>query len=343
MQKQYTVSNDKSIYEAFPDIAEAASGELICVFLECEHHALRKNVRIAMTKSCDGGRSWSAKTAFTDVCRGKLAYNCPRISLMPDGSLAVICDMMNESDHYTPGGSEQNLWRSYDGGNKWEGPEILPFTGIVPDKYRVLSNGRHIIGLHSQNASTGRLEQHAYYSDNSGKSWTKTVVASDERYNLCEGSILEIKEGVLAAFMRENSNKGFPCMKALSYDFGTTWEGVFETNIDCCHRPVADFCEDNRIFMTYRYMQGGKGWVGHWTQNLFGAFFDAETALAKHRDEQSVRIFPISYDRSPESDTGYSGWVRRKNGEFYVVNYLLDDAPKAQIRGYSFEMSDVIL
>ena len=40
---------------------------------------------------------------------------------------------------------------------------------------------------------------------------------------------------------------------------------------------------------------------------------------------------------------GYSGWVELEKNRFYVVTYLLDDAPKAQIRGFEFEMSDVIL
>ena len=62
----------------------------------------------------------------------------------------------------------------------------------------------------------------------------------------------------LAAFMRENSGLGYSCKKAISYDFGTTWEGVYDTNIDCCHRPVVDFYDNDKILMTYRYMQGGE-------------------------------------------------------------------------------------
>jgi sialidase-1 len=212
----------------------------------------------------------------------------------------------------------------------------------VPDKYQVLSNGRHIFGIHRRDPETRKLTQYAYYSDDHGKTWTETVIASDNRYELCEVSIVEIN-GVLVAFMRENSGLGYSCKKAFSYDFGATWEGVYDTNIDCCHRPVVAKCENGMYLMTYRYMQGGKGWLGHWTQNLFGAFFNERTALAKERKEQSVRIFPISFDRSARSDMGYSGWVELEKDLFYVVNYLLDDAPKAQIKGYEFEMNDVII
>jgi sialidase-1 len=32
--------------------------------------------------------------------------------------------------------------------------------------------------------------------------------------------------------------------------------------------------------------------------------------------------------------------VQFPDGEIYIVNYILDDAPKAQIRGYSLTMRD---
>ena len=74
-----------------------------------------------------------------------------------------------------------------------------------------------------------------------------------------------------------------------------------------------------------------------------GALTDVDSALAETRGEAHTRIFPIAYDRSPESDLGYSGHVQFDDGEIYVVTYLLDDAPKAQIRGYSFHEQDLIV
>lgn len=286
----------------------------------------------------------SEKTALTPVGTPVFAYNCPRVSTLPDGSMAILCDIFDRrAGEARLMRCEQHLWRSFDGGVSWHGPETLPFTGIVPDKYQVLSNGRHIFGIHRENNATGKLEQYAYYSDDGGKSWTEVRVASDARYNLCEVSIVEVQPGVLVAFMRENSGLGYCCKKAISHDSGTTWQGVYDTNIDCCHRPVAARCGEDKLLITYRYMQGGKGWLGSWTQNLFGALIDVKSALATSRAEQVARIFPISYDRSPCADTGYSGWVRLPDGSFYVANYLVDDAPKAQIRGYSFTMADILL
>ena len=343
MLKQYTVSRDDSVYECFPDVVKTKSGKLICVFRESTHHGDLNGSRLVYTESTDGGKTWGEKHALTPRMDASFAYNCPRISTLPSGELIIICDVLNRIvDEDLLENCEQHIFRSFDDGKTWSAPEALPFKGIVPDKYQVLSNGRHIFGIHRRDPETRKLTQYAYYSDDHGKTWTETVIASDNRYELCEVSIVEIN-GVLVAFMRENSGLGYSCKKAFSYDFGATWEGVYDTNIDCCHRPVVAKCENGMYLMTYRYMQGGKGWLGHWTQNLFGAFFNERTALAKERKEQSVRIFPISYDRSARSDMGYSGWVELEKDRFYVVNYLLDDAPKAQIKGYEFEMNDVII
>jgi sialidase-1 len=81
-----------------------------------------------------------------------------------------------------------------------------------------------------------------------------------------------------------------------------------------------------------------------WTQNLFAALTDETSALATARHDSSARILPIDFDRSPLSDTGYSGWVQFADGEIYIVNYIVDDAiDKGQIRGYSLQLTDFIL
>jgi len=65
--------------------------------------------------------------------------------------------------------------------------------------------------------------------------------------------------------------------------------------------------------------------------------------LAETRSGAHTRILPLDFDRSPASDTGYTGWVQLPDGEIYVVNYILDDAPKAQIRGYALSLEDFLL
>jgi sialidase-1 len=78
-------------------------------------------------------------------------------------------------------------------------------------------------------------------------------------------------------------------------------------------------------------------------QNVCAALTDDESALAPTRGEAWTRILPLDFDRSPVSDLGYTGWVQFEDGEIYVVNYIVDDAPKAQIRGYALQPDEFLL
>lgn len=344
MIKQYTISRDDSIYEAWPDLILTKSGKLICPFTECRHHGDRHDSRIVYCESVDRGRSWSKKHPLSELSQPPMTFNNSRIMRFPDDTLGIVCDRVDGS-----GGGENGpdtvlyLWRGDSEGEHWGEPKLLPFCGIVPDKIRVLSTGRQLLAAHNR-GDDGKLTQYLWYSDDNWESWSERItVAHDARYNLCEASILELGDGELVCFMRENSGQGCDCLKAFSRDHGESWDGVYRMPIPAVHRPVAGFLQSGRIMMTYRFLQGGRGWLGAWTQNFFAAFFDEESAKAKERSEQSARIFPIAYDRSPKSDLGYSGWVQFDDGEIYVATYIVDDAPSAQIRGYSFTEEDVLL
>jgi len=83
--------------------------------------------------------------------------------------------------------------------------------------------------------------------------------------------------------------------------------------------------------------------VGTRTQNFFAALTDEASALATTRRQAWTRILPVDFDRSPKSDLGYSGWVQFADGEIYIVNYILDDWPRGQIRGYALTMDEFLL
>lgn len=340
--ERFIISRDDSIYEAWPDIVLTNTGKLICVFTECESHGKRDLARLVVTESTDKGRTWSKKIPLTDRGTKDAYYNCARISKLPNGKIVIVCDFSHgeKMDDITI----THMWTSDDDGKTWVGPSLLPCDGIVPDKYLVLKNGRHIVSTHRLSRVTSKLEQSLWYSDDNGLTWSdKVMVASDKRYNLCEGSILETKSGDLICYLRENSGIGYDCLKTISHDNGETWSEVINVPIPGCHRPVSGYLDDGNVMITHRYMQGGKGWLGSWTQNLFTAILNGEQILCESRNEQSARIFPIDFDRSSKSDLGYSGWVQFPDGEIYIAYYIVDDAPKAQIRGCSIRKEDYLL
>ncbi len=342
MIQTFTVSRDDSIYQAWPDVALLPSGKMVCVFSECTHHLDRSYTRIVTVESTDRGRTWSEKKPVTEGTKDLPFYNCARITLLRDGRLAILVDkLFAEERSSKPEECRNYLYFSDDDGATWDTPVETPAGGIVPDKLLELDCGRWIVAAHYKDAATEDLIQRLWYSDDQGTSWSDPVVVGQQQgLKLCEVSILPVGGADLVAFHRENSGLGLDCFKTISHDNGETWSAPIKFPLPGCHRPVAGHLQDGRILITYRFIQGGKGWGA---QNFFAATTDVPSALAETRKDAWARIMPIDYDRNQQPDLGYSGWVQFDDGGIYIVNYIKDDAPKGQIRGYALDPKDFFL
>ncbi len=345
MIQKFNISRDDNLYQAWPDVALTSKGRLVCVFAECTHHMDRSYTRIMACDSTDRGRSWSTKRPITEGTAGlDYYYNCPRITQLRDGRLCLAVDRIPSAGETKNSADASNILSfSSDHGKTWSEWVETPLKGIVPDKLLELDNGRWILAAHHREVDDYST-QFMRYSDDQGKTWSERItVGKQAGLNLCEVSILPINDTTLVAFMRENSGLGWDCKKTISHDNGETWGPVIDFPLPGCHRPVAGLLQSGNIMITHRFMQGGKGWAGSWTQNFFAALTDRDSALAEVRKEARTRILPIDFDRSPHSDLGYSGWVQFDDGEIYIVHYIVDDAPKGQIRGYALRESDFLL
>jgi hypothetical protein len=343
--EKYTVSRDDNVYEAFPDLALTPSGRLVCVFAECTHHADRSYTRLMVTHSTDQGRTWHPKYALTEATHGLPFYNCPRITQLRDGRLVVVVDKIFADERSAkPEACRNYMFYSEDEGLTWCTGIETPVRGIVPDRLLELPDGRWLLAAHYNDVEFGYLTQRLWMTEDQGQSWHGPVmVGRTTGLNLCEASILYVEDNTLVAFMRENSGKGWDCYKAISLDGGMTWDEPVAFPLPGCHRPVAGWLQEGTVLITHRFMQGGLRWTGWWTQNLFAAITDRESIKAQQRESAHTRILPVDFDRSSESDTGYSGWVQFDNGEIYIVNYIVDNAPKGQIRGYTLCREDFLL
>ena len=336
--QKFTVSRDENICHAWPDIVLTRSGKLICVFSECVGHLDRSLERLMICESTDRGRSWTQKKPLTEKGEKTNFFNCPRISRLDDDSLVIICDkvqgILGRPETQT---NEQYVWFGDAEGESWSEPVVLPFKGIVPDKFKRISNHRIIVSAHTKNEHSGKLEQYLWYSDDNGKSWSDRVtVASDPNYNLCEASIIEVSENTLVALLRENSYCGYDIKKTISFDGGESWSAVYPTPLVAGHRPTAGYLKDGRVFVTYRFIPRGT------SLGLFCSILNKEELLKTDADVY-VRTMQLDHDRNPNPDGGYSGWVQFDDGEIYVVNYIKDDAQKSYIRGYSLYPEDMII
>ena len=338
--RKFTIARDDSTYECFPSLTRLKDGRIILVYRESDSHKAKEYTRIIVRTSDDGGKTFSARKVLVETKQtdGVLTkWNCPKVQQLKDGRVLIVCDVYPHPPGEAGKRGAQSaimLYFSEDNGDTWSEPRETSVGGIMPDEVVELDNGDWILATHRKCKTTGNAEQILARSKTKGKTWGKPVViASVKGYNFCEASIIEMPGGQLVCYMRENSGKGLPVYKCISTDNGQTWQGPFETLMGAGHRPVAHLTRSGKVMITYRYQPGGKG---PWAKNAFGYLESAESALQPDRAKQRGTVLPLDHDRSPHSDGGYTGWVETEPGRFLVVNYIVDDAPKAQIRGYRF-------
>jgi sialidase-1 len=375
-----TVSRDDSAYELLPDVARIPSGELVCVYRESDGHRTRNFSGIAMRTSMDEGRSWSTRRSLVEARPDEegviLEWNRPHIQRLSDGRLLALCDVYptppgEDSDRTN---AHTVLWWSEDAGESWSEPLHTTVFGIVPDRVIELPSGAWLLATCVRMKGDsydrhGNEVQIVHRSEDQGKTWQGPyIVGQDDRYDLSEGSILLLPDGELVCYIREDSAKGLPAFKSFSNDEGRTWDGVYATPMDGCHAPKAGLLPSGKVLVTYRYQQAGtmgevpQPWtysavgrqaeqqleppkpsgdaVSYWARNTMAYLETVESAKARELNRQGGIILTLDHDRSPRSDGGYTGWVVLHSGKIFCVNYIVDDAPLAQIRGYWFDESD---
>src|SRR4051794_7611623 len=77
-----------------PDIIRFPSGRMMLVFGDDDSHWAQEITRITSLESTDGGKTWGNPRviAHTDRRKGEERWLTPRISLLRDGRVVVLCD-----------------------------------------------------------------------------------------------------------------------------------------------------------------------------------------------------------------------------------------------------------
>lgn len=337
------VAREDNVYKAFPDLTMCSDGMMICIYRESTSHRALQFSRIVMQESGDGGRNWSKKQVvheFSDYDRDG-GLNNPRILYLGDKELIIICDWIPPNEQEYTLNSKTYLWRSRDNGRTWEEMKYTGINGhICPSIFRT-GDGTILIGADAFDAEQKIWSHDAYISKDGGKTFRGPItVASSSHLWLNEGSFVELADGTIVCYIREDKER-IRAYKALSKDGGETWEGPFPTHLlACVGRPRAGLLRSGEVAVTYGFSNIPRQLVLHVEDQEVAA--DPE-CMQKASHEQPMRRVFIDQDRSIHPDAAYSGWVQLESGAMYVVQYITDDAPMAHIRSYIIDRNDWLL
>ena len=358
-----TVSRNDDIYEAFADIARAADGTLVCTYRESMAHGPRPWSKVVVRRSYDWGLSWGARQVVVERTReqtdgGEGRLNCSRITTCRDGVMLLIVDLtFRKGREMETCGARNLFFRSHDHGATWQGPEETGMTEAIVPSIKELSNGDLIVGLTEHQAGEegkGIIEtQTVYLSSDRGRTWEGPFKVPDpgepmvtgHYWRLNEGDFVELDDGALILYMREDG-EGLSGWKSISWDGGRSWSTPVRTRMmHCLGRPSVGRLRSGEIVVTYR--------IGCGLSTSLGMHVETPDEARRHLPDRhgypcsggdpQVRFAFLDNDRSICPDSGYSGWVQRPDGSLFVVNYINDDAPRAQIRGYCVGREDWFL
>lgn len=252
-----------------PDIVELPSGTLLLVYADTDSHWSQVNQVLTILASDDRGRTWykRAEVAEAVLAAGDHRLVTPRLSLLQDGRLAVICDHDDHSFFHEDQLAGNWIWWSRDEGRTWSDAVIdCGIMGFEPDRILDLPDGSLGVGTHIMFGDTQELGEILTVSNDGGQTWQQRgVVAHDGHYRYCEGAIVVLDGGAeLACILRENHHGGTPSFAVFSQDHGRTWSkpAMCPFALD---RPYGKQLPDGRVLVTGRHVNGPLGtyaWCG---------------------------------------------------------------------------------
>ena len=330
---KFTLSRNDAFMEGWPDMIKTQSGRILVFYNECTAHCNRDGSHITMRKSDDNGYTWSEKQYIGEETHHGDQWNSIRVNQLKNGKIILVCDRIYERE-YTPE-TKFYTFESVDDGVTWSEKYDIGVYGYCSDKVRELSDGSLLLCVSRYNQSLSKTEILAHKSYDGGKTWSSAVIAaSSEKYTFIEPAVLELPNGNIVAFLRENSHLGYNGFVCFSNDKGESFEGLREIPVKGMHRPAVGFLENGKILLSYReFLSDNLPY-----RELKMCVFTLAELLNPGTKAFETYLVDTDNTQTEEPDQGYSAWVQLPDGEVLMVNYITDDAPKPYIRGYRFRM-----
>ena len=340
--RQFTVARNDKLHESWPDVAIAANGDLVVAYQESDSHGGGPVSAIVTRTSSDQGKTWGQRTVVVELTnRGRDGWlNCSKILRLQDKSLLIVIDCIPQNPppgaHHWWADNRAVIWlyRSFDNGRSWKGPEKTSVQGGIVPSLAELRDGTLLVGItRFQEDNNWRQYQVVHRSGDNGKTWTGPVtVGVHPKRQPNEGDFVELDSGEVVCYMRDDEPGVKNGLKAISSDGGRTWSPLYGSGPWLYNgRPDVGLLSSGEILLTSRV-----------PNRRFAAYVETQKMAMEPTPldgpmTPGARAVVIDTDTNPDRpDWGYSGWVELPGGSVYAVQYITADAPatKTFVRGY---------
>lgn len=285
----------KGWYYHVLSVADTPDG-LVCVYRKTDSHTAVIS-QIVVCRSTDKGRTWRdhRTISHSDVWNTGGLWIAPQMSRLKDGRLVILADfgkrtsgqnwaMITQWQKPERGMSNHLFW-SADNGKGWSAPQRIDEVGGEPGYIAELADGTLVFTrMESQTTDAiwnapqpwgGNYYRNvAVFSDDRGKTWTRTATISDEPLQGdCETGLVEIAPNNLLAMTRIGLGGGQfaqPSRMIYSTDNGKTWDDKRLSPI-YGHRVIVRKLQSGKLLATFR---------NHWgTPASYACVFGADEKL----------------------------------------------------------------
>lgn len=324
-------AGDRSTY--FPTVERLRNGDLLVVYYDATSHT-GPDGRIAMTRSRDNGRTWSAPTVALDT---PLDDRDPSLVELADGTLLMSFFKTDWSTEPlpTPGG----VWttRSRDGGRGWsepvrarsavygEGDWTIPPSGYATPwvatsaKVLELPDRTLLLPVYGNTPGDSRSSITLFRSRDGGRTWPPSqeipVAGHPPGNAFTEPALALLGDGSIQLTIR-TLNVGY---WTTSRDGGRTW--TTPTTDTRYHEQASDLLP---------VREGGRRLMLHTWGDTSGSFGPGRPTVGQAILPDGTRLAPKLIYTSGAHDESYPSSVQVGPGTFFTVFY---DAARGIIGG----------